>query len=601
MKSADLKNCRITEGFFAERQRINAEVTLGAVYDRFSETGRIGALKCDPTRPKSHVFWDSDVVKWLEGAAYSLCRREDETLRSRYEEIVSDIERNQLENGYFNSYFQVFEPDAIFTDRTKHELYCAGHLFEAAVAAKKYLNDDRLLRVSEKYVDYIIERFMVKGDAAFTTPGHEEIELALMRLYDLTKDEKYFRLSAFFLNRRGVADEADLEENRDYNQSHLPIREQKDAVGHAVRALYLYSGMADLALHTGEAELISTLESLGEDVITRKMYVTGGVGSSYSGENFTVPFDLPNESAYAETCASIALAFFCDRMFRLTQKKRYADALERAIYNGILSGVSLEGDSFFYINPLELPLAKNLYGRTQKGHRRVRQPLAERVQVFSCSCCPPNICRFMEELPAFIWYTEGNTAVLSQYISSVFETETVSAVLQSDFPYSGRVTLTVDSHGRDITLKLRKPAWCDRAFANESDGFLIYNGVFSGEEISLDFGMKAVRNHADPRVWYDAGKVAFIYGPLVLCAEGVDNGGSISALFAKRSGAVKVSVRAGDPAVLSATVPAARMVSDGALYSAQKPTFEEAELKLIPYFAWANRGESDMKVWIPER
>lgn len=596
MRGMDLDECRITEGFFAARQELNATVTMESVYDRFFETGRINALKCDPALVKSHIYWDSDVAKWVEAAAYVLHSREDAALRSKMDAIIDDIVRNQKETGYFNSYFQVWEPDAVFTRRWDHELYCAGHLFEAAVALSRYLGDDRLLRFAEKYVDHITERFVEKRDTGFTTPGHEEIELALLRLNALTGEEKYLRLAEFFLNQRGVAGN---EEKIYYMQSHLPIREQTEATGHAVRALYLYTAMAELALRTDDKPLVEALRKLASDVIDRKMYVTGSVGSSYAGEKFTIPYDLPNALSYSETCASIALIFFCDRMLRLTGEKVFGDVAERVLFNGVLAGVSLDGTSFFYVNPLEVNADKVRFNEALPKSRD-HQPLLRRVKVFSCSCCPPNICRFFAELPTYIWYIEGNTVLLSQYISSHLETGTVTADLVSDFPYSGKIRLCVDSKGKPITLRLRKPEWCRVSFDNEEDGYLIYRGIFAGEEIALDFGMEPRRIYADPRIFDDAGKVAFAYGPLILCAEGTDNGGTLPGVFAEADAPISVSVRPGDPAVLTATVAGSRAIPGDSLYSDRRPASERIELRLIPYFAWANRDPSDMKIWFPE-
>ena len=601
MKNFSLYETRITDGFWANRQKINAEHTIPAVYNRFKETGRFDALKCEKKDTPTHIYWDSDVAKWIEAAAYLLSRKEDKQIRAWYEEAVEDICKNQREDGYFNSYFQVYAPEKIFTARGDHELYCAGHIFEAAVAAKEYLNDDRLLNFSEKYVDYIYERFVEKKDTEFVTPGHEEIELALYRLYNLTKVEKYKTLADFFLNERGRNDQ----NNEPYNhsildtQNHLPIREQTDAVGHAVRAMYLYMAMADMAKATGDEELRKAVEGLFDDVVEKKMYITGGIGSSRFGERFTVPYDLDNYTSYAETCASIGLALLCDRMQKLTGEAKYGHVFERALYNGILSGVSLDGESFFYVNPLEMQYERKSFFT---GHQvpYAPAPLSKRVKVFSCSCCPPNVCRFIEELPSFIWYAdeEKNELVLSQYISSCLSNDFVDASVNSNFPYSGKVCVKVDSKGKTITLKLRIPQWCDKKFENAKDGYLIYEGVFNGEEICVDFEMKVRLAYANGNVWENSGRTAVTYGPLVFCAESKDND---FALPKVQIGDVQNAVleNTDDGYVVRLKLPAYLVKNTKALYTFEAPEYEEITLQMIPYFTWANREEGDMRVWFP--
>ena len=601
MKNFSLNESRITDGFWANRQKINAENTIPAVYNRFAETGRFKAVKCEKQDTPTHIYWDSDVAKWLESAAYLLSRKEDKQIRAWYDEAVEDICKNQREDGYFNSYFQVYAPEKIFTLRHDHELYCAGHLFEAAVAAKKYVNDDRLLKFSEKYVDYIYERFVEKQDTAFLTPGHQEIELALYRLYNLTKVEKYKTLANHFLNERGRHDQC----NEPYNhsildtQNHLPIREQTEAVGHAVRAMYLYIAMADMAKLTGDEELRKATEILFDDVTQKKMYITGGIGSSHHGERFTVPYDLENYTSYAETCASIGFAFFCDRMQQLTGEAKYGHAFERLLYNGILSGVSLDGEHFFYINPLEMQNERKSFFA---GHKVpfVHSPLSSRVKVFGCSCCPPNVTRFIEELPSYIWYAdeEKNELILSQYISSSLSNDFVDASITSSFPQSGKVCVKVNSKGKKITLKLRIPQWCDKKFENAKDGYLIYEGVFNGEEICVDFEMKVRLAYANGNVWENSGRTAVTYGPLVFCAESKDND---FALPKVQIGDVQNAVleNTDDGYVVRLKLPAYLVKNTKALYTFETPEYEEITLQMIPYFAWANREEGDMRVWFP--
>ncbi len=589
-----MQNCKITNGFFAQKQKINAESTIPSVHARFVETGRFKALKCKNEEPHSHIFWDSDVAKWLEGAAYMLARKEDEQVRAWYDEAVEDILANQLENGYFNSHFQVYEPDKIYTRRHDHELYCAGHFFEAAVAASEYLHDNRLLSFTEKYVDYIIDRFMVKKDTAFVSPGHQEIEIALLRLYEYTKDEKYKNLAMFFLNNRGK----DQDDQSMHTQSFAPIREQSEAHGHAVRAHYLYTAMAQAAYLTGDAQLLDACEKLFDDVVQKKMYITGGTGSSYTGERFTSPYDLPNDRAYAETCASIALVLFAHQMFRLTGKVKYAHVLERALYNGVSSGVSLDGTAFFYTNPLEASKERLLYNASLPAFREPA-PILQRVKVFYCSCCPPNICRFFEEINSYIWYAneDKNEIVLSQYISSSLTSPLANVTLDSGLPTDGKLKITLNSHGKNITLKIRKPEWCDKAFENEQGGYLIYNGVFNNQIIEIEFPLYLRKVYANPLVRANAGKVAFSYGPLVLCAESVDNDFPIQTARVDSVENAQIIKNDDTRYAITAKIPVSILQQSTALYSFAPPITKKETLTLIPYFAWANRGETDMQIW----
>jgi DUF1680 family protein len=359
-------------------------------------------MKCVYTEgmEKPHIFWDSDVAKWIEACAYSLEQTPDGQLEKQVDEIIGYMESGQLDDGYFNSYYIACEPENRFTVRNNHELYCAGHLTEAAVAYYRATGKDKLLGLVKRYLDLIEKAFAEDDSAAFSTPGHEEIELALIKMYELTGEEKYTNLCAHFINTRGTS-QKDLDNfvysgDHSYDQTHLPVRQQKTAEGHSVRALYLYSGMADLARLTGDKELTDACKSLFDNICSKRMYVTGGVGSSSHGETFTQDYDLPNDMAYSETCASIALVLFCRRMLMLETDSKYADAAERAMYNCVLGGVSLDGRSFFYVNPLEINLSR--HEKNEKWHDIKENLLTQRAEVFSCSCCPPNLARV---IPSF--------------------------------------------------------------------------------------------------------------------------------------------------------------------------------------------------------
>ncbi len=372
----------------------------------------------------------------------------------------------------------------------------------------------------------------------------------------------------------------------------------KSADGHAVRALYYLCGVADLARETQDGSLLAAAEKLADDVLSGKTYVTGGAGSVYFGERFSTPYELPNETAYAETCASIALVFFADRMFRLTGEKKYADVIERALYNGVLSGVSLDGTAFFYVNPLEVITDRIVYNDGLADEEKRKLPLQTRAKVFDCSCCPPNICRFIADLPEYIWNIDGNTLILCQYITSVLDVPQAEIRVESDFPYSGKVKLNVDSAGKNVVIKLRKPEWCDVKFENERDGFLVYDGVFDGKEIEIDFSMQPKRCFADPRVAENVKRAALTYGPSVLCAESCDNG-PLCSVCVPLDEKITVTAERESPYALSAAVNAKRLKPQKRLYAYERPEESDVTLKLIPYFAWANRGRSDLKIWFP--
>lgn len=583
----------LKSGFFFDKQELNRKTTLDAVYDRFSETGRIGAFKFgypkdDPIQP--HFFWDSDVAKWMEGAAYSLMHTPDPTLEAKVDDIVEDIARNQCEDGYFNIFFTVVQPENRWANRDWHELYCAGHLMEAAVAYAEATEKTKFLTCMEKYADYIARVFMEEHSATFHTPGHEEIELALVKMYRHTGKKKYLDMAAHFINTRGTVEESN---KTSYNQAHLPVREQDSAVGHAVRAVYLYTGMAYLAKETGDETLISACKKLWEDIAERKMYITGGLGSTHIGEAFTTPFDLPPDQAYTETCAGIALCFFGNGMLALDNDARYADVIERALYNGVASGLSVSGDQFFYENPLEI----NLSERFESAWGTRRFPAHRRVACFGCSCCPPNVNRLLASLGGYVYGLDGDTLYVNQFASSDMTDGGVTASMETKYPNEGTVTVTAKGVGK---LAIRIPAWCDSFTLNKP--YTLQNGYAvvenDGTPVTVDLDLTPRKVWADPRVLRAAGQAAVMKGPVVYCAEGLDNGETTLhsyTLPADFTAEEQANTEYGLPTL---TVPCVKRVTDGeSLYRNTPPKTEAATLKLIPYYAFANRQETDMRVW----
>lgn len=585
-------------GFWQFVREKNAHVSLKNVYRRFVETGRFRALQCEKQEVPPHIFYDSDVAKWLEAAAYLQAEFPDEGVRRIVDETVDTIVRNQLPCGYFNSYYQVYAPEKIFTERTAHELYCAGHLIEAAVALDKHGVNNKLLPAMKKYADYIYERFYVLRNAGFTTCGHPEIELALVRLFQYTGEDRYLRLAKFFLDERGVREEEIYPlTDRAYDQSHMPVREQREAEGHVVRALYLYIAMADVGRLTGDTSLLETCRILFDDIVRRKLYITGGAGSGWYGERFTIPYDLPNAEAYAETCAAIALAFFCGRLSDAGNHAEYHAVFERSLYNNILSGESSDGKAFFYVNPLEADAEYAAFTHTVPG--RPFKPLLERLEVFHCSCCPPNLIRFFAQLGGFVYSEEGGVLFVNQYIDSEVSACGLHLLLETDLPYSGKVSITVRGKGR---FACRIPVW-QTEICRKADGtFLqpkscddyLYFEIDGEKKIEIVFGMRPRFVYANDCVRADSGRKAVEYGPFLLCAEEKDNG---KKLFDVEIPSLEHAEVERTEYGVSVRVAAQRLCTGNALYSYAPPEKESCTLTLIPYYFWANRGKNDMQVW----
>lgn len=595
----------ITGGFWADKQKLNRDVTIRAVRDRFADTGRFQAFACNwkegSDEPRPHYFWDSDIAKWMESAAYIIAKEPDAELEKNVEDVIDLIEKNQCEDGYFNIYHQVVEPELRFKNRDHHELYCLGHLIEAAVAWYNATGRDRFLNILDKYIDLVIRVFTVEKSSSFATPGHEEIELALFKLYRLKQDKKYLDLAMFFLNERGVNEENIGEWCKGkYHQSHLPVRQQRTAEGHSVRACYLYSGMADAAKETGDPEMLAACQDLFEDITKRKMYISGGVGSSNKGEAFTIPYDLPNDTAYAETCAAIALSFFADRMKEIEPDSKYADTVEREMYNGVLSGLSLDGKAFFYENPLEINLADHTRHVSVNDHDRL--PITQRLEVFGCSCCPPNVTRYIASLGGSVFSVKENAIYVHQFMECAADVNGAAVTMETNYPNDGRVRLTV-AGAKGKKLYVRVPGWCKEytfsAPYTLENGYAVIDVDGDLFTVEIDFVMKPAFYLANPAVRADAGKAAMMLGPVLYCLEGVDNGAELYDLTVDTAAAPEVSY---DPyfGVNTVTIPALRTdkAQFASLYRLTKPLATvPATAKFIPYFAFANRGESDMTVW----
>ncbi len=531
------------------------------------------------------VFQDSDAYKWLEAVAYSLINHPDAELEKKADGIIELICAAQLENGYLDTLYIINDRDKIFTNlRDYHELYCFGHLAEAAVAYHNATGKDALLNAALRFADLICSTF--GEDKIRGYGGHEIAELALVKLYDLTKNEKYLKTAEFFISERGrkpyyfdiEQDRETGEDNYFYNQAHARPVNQREAVGHAVRGVYLYSGMADIAERCGDEELLGACRDIFDDIVNRKMYITGGIGSTSLGEAFTLPYDLPNDLAYCETCASIGLIFFAQRMSALEDDPKYAAAAERALYNTVLSGMAEDGKSFFYANPLEIsPEASR-----RDERRRYAAPV--RQKWFSCACCPPNLARLISSIGAYAYSENGDTLFVHQYLGGSVNADCAELSVISDYAKSGRVTIKIKPK-RPFKLALRIPEW------HGGEGYRIYE-IKSERTLELNFAPKIKLIKCSNLVRANIGKAAVTRGPFVYCAESVDNKEELQLLHLNPNGAFSLE----NGFILA---DGFREKPDEELYSEYtNPTLKSVKIKLLPYYRRGNRGECEMSVYL---
>ena len=599
MKKINFWDIKINDGFWKEKQEMVKKNTVDAVYNRFYETHRFDALSCswkEGEENMPHIFWDSDVAKWIEGVSYILMSQENKKWEKIIDEAVDEIVKNSDENGYFNSHFSTVRPNEKFRHRNDHELYCAGHLIEAAIAYNRATGKDKFLKAMCRYADYIEKVFKTEKSAGFTTPGHPELELALVKLYEATGENRYMELAKFFIDEHSKHENdrnCFPRFNEYYNQDEVPIRERKTAEGHCVRAMYLMSGVTDVARYTNDQELQKAAERVFDNVIQKRMYITGAIGSTHIGEAFTVDYDLPNRSAYTETCASISLAMFAGRMLMSDVNSKYANIVERAIYNGFLSGVSMDGKAFFYENPLEIdPEFNNINTSTED---KERFPITQRKEVFSCSCCPPNVVRFIPSIADYMYTYDDKTLYIHQFIASEAEDNGMKIKQETLYPTEGKLRISCDARGRKIAIRI--PDWCRKFSINKK--YEMKNGyayIENTDSIEVEFDMTPNQIRANRRVHADAGRVAVMRGPVVYCAEGVDNGSDlINIRIAKDA---KIETAKSDFLLPSLTVCAEQLPESDNLYSFADDEYKPIELKLIPYYAFANRGESEMLVWL---
>ncbi len=619
---------KLTDCLWAPRQRAVRERTVPFLYGQMEKIGIIEAL--DVTKPPgplafpwrkngtstSVMYWDSDIAKWIETASYTLATHPDAALEGLIDDVVARIAKAQEPDGYFNSFFQRREPAKKWTNlRDWHELYCLGHMIEAAVANNQATGKTSLLDIVRRQVDLVMRLFGPNDGQKRGYCGHEEIELALVKLHRLTGESRYLELARYFIDERGRqphyfdiearargADPADYwHQTYQYNQSHVPVREQDRVVGHAVRAMYLYCAMADLAAESGDAELLTACRRLWADLNDKRLYVTGGLGPSEDNEGFTTEYDLPNETAYAETCASVGLVFWAHRMTLLEGDGRYADVMEQALYNNALSGLSLDGERFFYDNPL-----------ASRGNHH-------RWTWHRCPCCPANIARLVASVGSYVYSTAPGELAVHLYAESTARMKVDGVGLgvrqTTNYPWEGAVEIAVDPETPvEFTLRLRLPGWCRSAkFAVNGETFdaqaLSERGYASvrrrwqrGDKVSLAFEMPVERLYAHPDVHADQGRVALKRGPIVYCVEAVDTPASPHRLALARDEAVTTRFEPkllGGVATLSGTALATEAV-DAVLYRTEPWPVRRVPLKAVPYHVWDHREAGEMVVWLRE-
>jgi len=624
------KNVKVVDHFWTLRRETNRTATLPHEYELNKKSGVITAYQWDwwdPARGKAPWrIWVGDIGKWVEAVSYTLATDPDPTLADLAASVVREVLKGQKEDGYL--YSNPLPRQWRWTNLQEyHELYDVGHAIEGAVAYYEATGRRDFLDAMCRCADLLDANFGPEEGKIRGYDGHPEIELALVKLYRATGNKRYLNLAKFYVDERGrepnyFAREKEEAKKRgiplmgwmdtyEYVQAHKPLREQQDAVGHAVRALYLYSGAADVAAETGDTELLATCRRLWRSLTRRRMYVIGGVGSTARGEAFTFDYDLPNETAYAETCANIALVFFAHRMLQIEADSEYADVMERALYNGVLSGVSLDGKRFFYANHL------TVYPQAAKGaHDHVA---ASRQDWFGCACCPPNIARLIASIGQYVYSTSKDELYVHLYVGGSAECsvagEKVVIRQETQYPWDGLVKLTVEPEAPSrFALALRIPGWCRGAKLEVNGkavglrgvtrkGYAVLRRVWErGDRIELVLPMPVERIEAHPAVRMDCGKVALQRGPIVYCLEELDNGPHLADIFLPRSSKLTAEYR---PKLLGGVVvirgKAKRRETTGwrdRLYSPERTKTRTVDILAVPYCVWANRKPGEMIVWI---
>lgn len=593
------------QGFIGRYQGLMKSTSLSMQYDYLESTGRIENFrKATGSMEGSFTGWffnDSDIYKWIEAASYSLSYNDDPEIRARIESLVALIEKAQEKSGdgYINTYFVGQKAVERWKDlKNMHELYCAGHLIQAGIANKRASGDETLFKVCVSAADNILDSF--RDDDCKVTTGHPELEMAMIELHRETGNRDYLEFVQKLIDNRGRG----YVGGDEYHIDHVPFRELRELAGHAVRMLYLLAGAADVFLETGDETLLAVLERLWIDLTARKMYVTGGAGSRYEGESFGEDFELPSRRAYAETCAAVANVFWNWRMYMISGDAKYLDLFEQSFYNSVLSGISLDGKRYFYVNPLE-----------DAGKR-------EREEWFECACCPPNIARLLTSFGGYIYGTTLNEIRVNFYEESKatipFRDGEVSIIQKTSYPHSEEVQLTVSTDlDTELSILLRIPEWAEGEFEVQIDGvkqklrpekgFIRLEGNWKGKtEVYLALPMRIRLITANPLLRENTDKVSVQRGPLVYCAEGVDNPDfdvrTLSVPSRKNFEVTQSDSLLGNPVILNGKGIAFDLDSwDKKLYNpigSVKSKGNNVRFSLVPYYAWNNRGKSTMCVWL---
>jgi DUF1680 family protein len=583
--TVDFSHVKITDNFWAPRLANHAATTLAVCIDQIeNQTGRIRNFENAAKGEGEHsgiFFDDSDVYKALEGIAYTLKNNPDPGLEKKADEWIDKFAAAQQPDGYINTFYTLTGLDKRWQNMDKHEMYCAGHMIEAGVAYYQATGKRKLLDTTIRMANHLMEVF--GPGKRHWVPGHEEIELALVKLYHVTQEERYLDFAHWLLEERGRGYGSKGEEGvwePAYYQDDVPVREMTDIAGHAVRAMYLYCGMADVAALKKDTGYIRALNRLWDDVVLRNMYITGGIGSSSHNEGFTVDYDLPNYEAYCETCASVGMVYWNSRMHQFTGDSKYVDVLERSMYNGALAGISLAGDRFFYVNPLA----------SEGDHHR--------KEWYGCACCPSQISRFLPSVGNYIYGTSADALWVNLYIGNAAEfalgKNRIKLQQETEYPWDGTVKLNILSVSSPLqeAIHLRIPAWCrsyaltvngeDQALIAVEKGYAVLNREWkAGDQIVLRLDMPVEVVSADPRVKENTGKRALQRGPIVYCVEEVDN----KEQFDKIALAPETTFQTDFVTTLNGIVTI-------------KASSEERAIIFVPYYSWDNREAGEMKVWI---
>jgi len=609
LRAVPFTDVQISDSFWAPRRETNRIASIPVNLENLEKSGNLENLRLAAKRATTGfagpVFMDSDVYKALEAASYSLATHPDPELDSRLDAIIAILAAAQMPDGYLNSYYTVKEPGRRWTNlRDNHELYCAGHMFEAAVAHYQATGKRNFLNVATRLADHIDSVFGPGKRLGY--PGHPEIELALIKLWRVTGEQRYFNLARFFVENRGrkyfAEEHHTLLDRYDgtYWQDDMPIYEHRNIKGHAVRAAYLLSGVVDVMGETRDPRLLKMVNRVWRNTVLRNMYLTGGIGPSGSNEGFTTDYDLPNLTAYQETCASIALALWNHRLALLYGEARYADVVERSLYNGVLAGVSLDGTKFFYVNPLA----------STGGHHRSGW--------FSCACCPPNVARTLASLGGYAYATSDEALWVNLYIQGAVKTIVAGQELRlqvtTDYPWDGKVTLRSQlSAPAHFALRLRVPGWCDAATVGVNGkqvanppierGYIVLTREWrKGDKVELRLPMPVRRIAANPRAKEDTGQLALQRGPLVYCLEACDQGEPLSSLYLPASTELKAEQEKNLLGGMVVVKGSAEVTTEpdwsGKLYEPTNPS-RRVPIMAIPYYAWDNRKAGAMRVWLP--